>query len=110
MIDWAKVGELRDEIGVEDFTDVVELFLQEVDEAIAGLGAATASTPLEAQLHFLKGSALNLGFRSFAQMCLEGESVASSGDASGVDVPAILACYNASREVFLAELDARLAA
>ena len=37
MIDWACVSELRDEVGVEDFDEVVELFLEEVDEAIVAL-------------------------------------------------------------------------
>ena len=37
MIDWARVSELRDEVGAEDFDEVVELFLEEVDEAIAAL-------------------------------------------------------------------------
>ena len=34
MIDWTRVSELRDEVGAEDFDEVVELFLEEVDEAI----------------------------------------------------------------------------
>ena len=29
MIDWARVSELRDEVGAEDFDEVVELFLEE---------------------------------------------------------------------------------
>ena len=37
MIDWARVSELRDEVGAEDFDEVVELFLEEVEEAIAAL-------------------------------------------------------------------------
>lgn len=37
MIDWARVSERRDEVGEEDFDEVVELFLEEVDEAIAAL-------------------------------------------------------------------------
>ena len=37
MIDWASVSELRDEVGAEDFDEVVELFLEEVDEAIIAL-------------------------------------------------------------------------
>ncbi|WP_322867234.1 hypothetical protein U5922_014250 [Aquicoccus sp. G2-2] len=37
MIDWRKVTELRDEIGEEDFAEVVDLFLAEIDEAIGQL-------------------------------------------------------------------------
>ena len=32
MIDWARVSELRDEVGPEDFEEVLHLFLEEVDE------------------------------------------------------------------------------
>jgi len=50
MIDWA-----------EDFDEVVELFLEEVDEAIVALRDLTDLSELEPQCHFLKGSALNIG-------------------------------------------------
>ena len=34
MIDWDRVSELRDEVGAEDFLEVVEMFLDEVNEEI----------------------------------------------------------------------------
>ena len=34
MIDWARVAEFYDEVGAEDFDEVVELFLEEVVEAM----------------------------------------------------------------------------
>ena len=34
MIDWTRVSELRDEIGAEDFGDVVEIFLEEVEAEV----------------------------------------------------------------------------
>ena len=34
MIDWSRVEELRDKIGAEDFDEVVELFLSEVEDRI----------------------------------------------------------------------------
>ena len=37
MIDWPRVAELRDEIGVTEFDEVVPLFLQEVEATIADL-------------------------------------------------------------------------
>ena len=45
MIDWTRVNELVDEIGTEDFGEVVELFLMEVDHAI-GLLANGANISL----------------------------------------------------------------
>ena len=107
MIDWARVAELRDEIGAEDFDEVVEIFLEEVDGVIAELG--TQETELEGQMHFLKGSALNLGFQGFADLCQDGEFKAAT-DASAVDLEAVVASYQASRSDFLEGLQKRFAA
>ncbi len=37
MIDWERTRELREEIGDEDYAEVIDLFFEEVDEAIARL-------------------------------------------------------------------------
>lgn len=104
MIDWAKVSELRDEIGTDDFGEVVDLFLAEVEEEIAKLRPESSADILGAQLHFLKGSALNLGFRDFAQRCQAGESAANAGRPAAVDVAAIIASFQASKTEFLTGL------
>ena len=110
MIDWNRVSELRDEIGDEDFGEVVELFLEEVDSAIDELRNGLADDSVEESLHFLKGSALNLGFAEFSTLCAAGESKAAAGEANTVDLGNIVLCYDRSKETFLQELDARLAA
>ncbi len=70
MIDWSRIHELRDEIGADDFQEVVDLFMSEVEDSLTDLGAAsTDSSRLQEQLHFLKGSALNLGFKEMSQLC-----------------------------------------
>ena len=40
MIDWTRVEELRNEIGPEDFAEVAELFLMEVEDTLSRLGTA----------------------------------------------------------------------
>lgn len=110
MIDWNRINVLRSEVGAEDFDEVVELFLDEVEEVIARLRTAPEESGLEADLHFLKGSALSLGFRAFSAMCQDGENRSAAGQASTVDVPAILACYDQSKTVFVSELPAVLSA
>lgn len=110
MIDWAKVLELRDEIGADDFGEVVELFIEEVDGAVDEIRASRPTDTMESALHFLKGSALNLGFRAFATLCQAGETAAGAGEHAGVNVDEILACYEASKVGFLAELEDRMAA
>ena len=37
MIHWPRVVELRDEVGPEDFDEVVDLFIEEVQEVIERL-------------------------------------------------------------------------
>lgn len=109
MIDWSRVNELRDEIGPEDFAEVVDLFLEEVEEVTARLRAAPDPARLEADLHFLKGSALNLGFTHFSDLCLNGEHMAVMGQAANVDVAAILSGYDRSKVAFQAGLTTQLA-
>ncbi len=77
MIDWSQVAQLREEIGAEDFEEVAEMFLAEVEETLAGL--EPAGPEIGAQLHFLKGSALNLGLAEFADLCARGEVAARAG-------------------------------
>lgn len=107
MIDWARVTELRDEIGEEDFGDVVEIFLEEVEGALDALGDGSAA--LHEQLHFLKGSALNLGFQQFAELCQAGETSSADGDAE-IDLDAVRRSYAASRDAFALGMQERYAA
>lgn len=110
MIDWQRVTTLRDEIGAEDFEEVVPMFLEEVEEVTDELRARPDITRLEDRMHFLKGSAVSLGFAAFSTMCGDGESKAAAGDGSSVDVAAILECYEQSKQSFLAGLSNGLAA
>ena len=110
MINWDRVIELRDEIGADDFQEVVDLFLDEVEATLAGLQEATAVSEVESILHFLKGSALNLGFSGLAALCQAGESAAAQGDVSQVDREEVLRLYTASKSEFIAQLTDRLAA
>ncbi|NRA98300.1 MAG: Hpt domain-containing protein [Rhodobacteraceae bacterium] len=99
MILWSRVQELRDEVGDEDFAEVVELFLEEVEAALDRL--ATAPENVREELHFLKGSALNLGFRGLALACLTAEQ-SEDGAMDLSDLPSI---YRNSKTKFLDELD-----
>ncbi len=100
MIDWQRVTSLRDEIGAEDFEEVVPLFLEEVSGVTDALRAGPDLGRLEEDLHFLKGSALNLGFAAFSDLCSAGELRAAAGDAETVNVGEILDCFEASRTEF----------
>lgn len=98
MIDWDRVESLRAEIGDADFAEVVDLFLEEVDDTLARMGGRARA----ADLHFLKGSALNLGFADLAALCMAAERRAAAGEP--VDPAPIDAAYRSARKVFLARL------
>ena len=108
MIDWDRVASLREEIGMADFAEVVEMFLTESEEAVARLTAGRPDPTLEADLHFLKGSALNLGFSHLAALCSAGEKRAAAG--LFVDVQDVAEGFAATRRAFEAGLrDSRAA-
>ncbi|MHA6264295.1 Hpt domain-containing protein [Arenibacterium sp. CAU 1754] len=110
MIQWLRVTELREEVGEEDFGEVVELFLEEVEEVIQKLKDGPDRSQLEQDLHFLKGSALSLGFDHFSGLCQDGETRSANGRADDVDVPAIITGYEQSKTLFQKEMTARLSA
>ncbi|RLJ41367.1 Hpt domain-containing protein [Litoreibacter meonggei] len=95
MLNWARVNELKDDLGEDDFYEITSLFLDEVEEKLAELSCQTPDA-FAAGLHFLKGSAANLGFESFRALCDEMENtpdVAQLGD--------LLTLYQQSKSVFL---------
>lgn len=108
MIDWDRVNELRDEIGADDFAEVVEIFLEEVEEEMAKLTDDADQKDIESTLHFLKGSALNLGFSHFSELCQVSEIAARGSDP--VDIAALRSSYAASKAEFLEALEASDAA
>ena len=110
MINWDRVAELREEVGVDDFAEIIELFLEEVDAIIELPRDGQGLSDLEAHLHFLKGSALNLGFAQFADLCQAGETAAAQGRSDSVDLGAIITVYDSARAVFLEQSPKRFAA
>lgn len=104
MIDWSRLDELREEIGDEDLADVVAMFLDEADGVVGRVATGLSDAELESQLHFLKGSALNLGLAELAMLCQDGERRAANGDGDLVDLGQIAAVYQASKSAFLGAL------
>lgn len=104
MIAWDRIAQLRDEIGENDFQEIVTLFLDEVDEGIDQLAPDLTGAALAQQLHFLAGSALNLGFEVFARLCQAGERGALDTSADKPDLAVIARCYTMSRRQFIAGL------
>ena len=108
MINWAQIKQLEEDIGEEDFGDVVSLFLEEVDEAVAQLSKNPPGTSdkLASTLHFLKGSAYNLGFMVFGDCCSEGEKLLLEGKGEDVKIAKVVALYADSKDAFLRQATA----
>lgn len=98
MILWSRVHELREEIGEDDFAEVVHLFLDEVETSLASLAVGSTSTAED--LHFVKGSALNLGFGDLATACMSAEQ----GEFDQLTIGKLHSIYTESKAAFLAEL------
>jgi len=104
MINWARVKELEEDIGAEDIEEVVEMFFDEVEEVINDLRRGNVGRNLAADMHFLKGSALNLGFDKLGHLCSDGEKLATNGQDKHVPVSQILSVYDASKVELLGQL------
>lgn len=96
MILWDRINELKEEIGEADFAEVAEVFLEEVTEVIDRLKTNPIQENLEEDLHFLKGSALNLGFGALSKLCHDGEQKAAKGDYSTIALNLIFEVYEKS--------------
>ncbi len=104
MIDWQRVDVLQSEVGEDGFLEVVELFLEETDDVIARLSEVPYRGRLSADLHFLKGSALNLGFTELADICAECERHVNSGEVGKIDLATLSQIYQKSKAEFLRRL------
>ena len=101
MIDWSQVNQLKDDVGEDTFPEVVALFLDEVEEAIAPLRTGTlAATEMATTMHFLKGCAFSLGFRDFGNACNHAEMLANSGRVDQVETSTLVALFELSRDRF----------
>ena len=104
MIDWNQVKSLQNDVGHDEFDEIFDLFLDEVEGIVTKLCEAPNVRDMENDMHSLKGSALNLGFAKFSDMCLDGEKMSSNGNADHVDVKSIVACFYASKSIFLKDV------
>jgi HPt (histidine-containing phosphotransfer) domain-containing protein len=103
VIDRERLEELRQEIGEEDFSEVAEMFLDEMADTMATLCSATGPSGPDV-FHGLRGSALNLGFTDFATACTDAEKRAIAGQS--VDVAYLDRLYRDSVKAFESDLSA----
>lgn len=97
MVDWDRIAELQQEVGEEDFTEVLTMFFDEFEETLENFDHGAAPE----QIHFLKGSAANIGMQEVATLCRDAECALREG-ASSVDLlPGIMVSFENSRNALL---------
>jgi len=100
MIDWDRVQELRNDFGDEDFTEIVAMFLGEVELKIGEMQQGMTDTELAEAFHFVKGSAANLGFKALQEFAAEGEASPEQGRLTDLSE-----LFTTSRTSFETQLD-----
>lgn len=101
MLDMNRIDELREDFGEDDFEEIISLFLEEVEQRLAEITEQSCAD-VAGVLHFLKGSAANLGFTSFKSACEQAEEGLSSDD-----LKRIAEVYAQSKDVFFKSLESR---
>ena len=96
LVDQSRLNTLRAEVGEDVFAEVLEISVQELDEAIADL-----DSPNLAKLHFLKGSALNAGFAELSALCAVGEARLKKDPGAYLPTEQFLSIYAESRSHLL---------
>ncbi len=98
MIDWTRIDDLKEELGEDDFEEVFEIFLDEVQESVDSLKAAPTGQALEAILHSVKGNAVTVGFSKLAELAGAGEI--NAGQGTDVNLLDIATAHDLSKEAY----------
>lgn len=96
MLNQSRIDELKAEVGEDDFAEVVELFCEEMDEVFDDIAHANP-TKLRECLHFLKGSALNVGLETVGNLCINAENTLASNEEAAVDLDELRSIYEQSK-------------
>lgn len=96
MLDWTHIIRLRQEVGEDSFAEIVDLFFAEVNEVFERIRNNGAK---HTDMHFLKGSAANLGFAEFSKACQIAEHALLTEDGEA-DIQSVFSSFEASCESF----------
>ncbi len=99
LVDRARLEELVADIGEEALPEIVEMFVAEVEESLAALRREERQEAgrIAAEAHFIKGSALNLGFAALAEVCGKIERLAATAPETPVVTARIVTLFERSR-------------
>ncbi|MGI9391292.1 MAG: Hpt domain-containing protein [Boseongicola sp.] len=97
MIDWNRLSELRSEVGEDDYDEILVLFFDEVASVLDSIESANVDA-MKRDLHFLKGSAMNIGLTDVSALCQDYELALATNPDDTIDLSAIRHAFLASKE------------
>ncbi|MDJ0640422.1 MAG: Hpt domain-containing protein [Paracoccaceae bacterium] len=100
VLDMSRIAELKEEVGEDDFAEVVALFCEEVEEVLSELDTTPQET-IAGKIHFLKGSVQNIGLAEVAKLCLEEEARLKSDPNARPDAARLRTAYQSSKDQLL---------
>ena len=103
MIDRTRLAELSEEVGADDLCEVVDLFCEEVEETLSRVARHGTATLAE-DLHFLKGSALNIGMSEVAELCRRAETAVRADPDAAPDFAKIAQAFKVARHALNLEI------
>jgi HPt (histidine-containing phosphotransfer) domain-containing protein len=98
VISIERIEELKSEVGEDDFTEILGLFVAESAAVLERLRMVVDPDEAEELLHALKGSALNIGFDGLAVLCREGGGALAGTPAWNTRFAQLLDMFERSRE------------
>lgn len=96
MINWDRISELTEEVGEDDLAEVLLLFCEEVEDVLQKLPTA-APGDMPGHLHFLKGSALNIGLVDVSRICETQERKIAADPAAVPEIDSIQSAYKSAK-------------
>jgi len=102
MLDWTHIDQLKKDVGSHEFAEIVDLFFVEVEGLFKRLNHESA---VANDMHFLKGSAANLGFAELSKSCQIAQHQLVAGQPAGLQQ--IVTVFEKSKHAFIAGLAQR---
>ncbi|UWQ22142.1 histidine kinase [Jannaschia sp. W003] len=92
LLDLDRLAELAEEVGEEDLSAVLLMFLDEASAEVARLASGLGDAEHAKATHFLRSGALNIGLGALARAAAEAAEAAPAGRAaSGAAIAALVA-------------------
>lgn len=104
MIDWSRIDELKSDFGQDGLADLLPIFQDEIQEAIAKIETQADAPSIMETAHFIKGSAANLGLSDLTTLCHDIEIAAKSGNVLTKEKSELRQKFDASMEQLLAQI------